>query len=72
MKFKGGSAHALAVIAGISFIPALAQDQSNHTKSGHRLERHSLKTPRPKAMKTRLGRHSHPWRMSTSATEPRF
>jgi quercetin dioxygenase-like cupin family protein len=36
MKLKGRSARVLAVIVGISFIPALAQDQSNHTKSGHR------------------------------------
>ena len=36
MKLKGRFARVLAVIAGISFIPALAQDQSNHTKSGHR------------------------------------
>ncbi|WP_035356763.1 cupin domain-containing protein [Edaphobacter aggregans] len=36
MKLKGRSARVLAVIAGISFIPALAQNQSNHAESGHR------------------------------------
>jgi quercetin dioxygenase-like cupin family protein len=36
MKLKGRSAHVLAVIACISFIPALAQNQSNHAESGHR------------------------------------
>ena len=36
MKLKGRSAQVLAVIAAISFIPALAQNQSNHAESGHR------------------------------------
>jgi len=36
MKSKGRSARVLAVIAGISFIPALAQSQSNRTESGQR------------------------------------
>jgi quercetin dioxygenase-like cupin family protein len=36
MKLKGRTALVIGVIAGISFIPALAQNQSNHTESGHR------------------------------------
>jgi quercetin dioxygenase-like cupin family protein len=36
MKLKGRSARVLAVIAGISSIPALAQNQSNHAESGNR------------------------------------
>jgi len=36
MKFRARPAHVITVIAGISFIPALAQNQSNHAESGHR------------------------------------
>jgi quercetin dioxygenase-like cupin family protein len=36
MKLKGRTALVIGVIAGISFIPALAHNQSNHTESGHR------------------------------------
>jgi quercetin dioxygenase-like cupin family protein len=36
MKLKERTALAIAALAGISFIPALAQNQSNHSESGHR------------------------------------
>ena len=36
MKSKRRSTRVLAAIAGISFVPALAQNQSNHADSGHR------------------------------------
>jgi quercetin dioxygenase-like cupin family protein len=37
MKLKERTARAIVVLAGISFIPALAQNQSNHSESGHRV-----------------------------------
>jgi quercetin dioxygenase-like cupin family protein len=36
MKLKGRTALAIAALAGISLIPALAQNTSNHSESGHR------------------------------------
>ncbi len=36
MKLKGRTGRVIVVLAGISFIPALAQNQSNHAESGHR------------------------------------
>jgi quercetin dioxygenase-like cupin family protein len=36
MKLKGRTALAIATLAGISLIPALAQNESNHTEGGHR------------------------------------
>jgi quercetin dioxygenase-like cupin family protein len=36
MKLKGRTARVIVVLAGISFIPALGQDQPNQTESGHR------------------------------------
>jgi quercetin dioxygenase-like cupin family protein len=36
MKLKGRTALAIAAFAGISLIPALAQNESNHTEGGHR------------------------------------
>lgn len=36
MKLKGRTTLVIGVIAGISFIPGLAQIQSNHIESGHR------------------------------------
>jgi quercetin dioxygenase-like cupin family protein len=36
MKLKGRSARVIAVIAGISFIPAVALNQSNQAESGQR------------------------------------
>jgi len=36
MNIKGRTSLAMAACAGISFIPALAHNQSNHTETGHR------------------------------------
>ena len=36
MKLKGRTALAIAAFAGISLIPALAQNESNHSEGGHR------------------------------------
>ena len=36
MKLKGRTARVIVVLAGISLIPALAQNTSNHTESGQR------------------------------------
>jgi quercetin dioxygenase-like cupin family protein len=36
MKLKERTARVIVVLAGISFIPALAQNQLNHSESGHR------------------------------------
>jgi hypothetical protein len=36
MRLKGRFARVIAVIAGISFISAVALNQSNHAESGHR------------------------------------
>ena len=36
MKLKGQTALAIAALAGISLVPALAQNTSNHTANGHR------------------------------------
>jgi quercetin dioxygenase-like cupin family protein len=36
MKLKGRTALVIVAFAGISFVPALAQNQSNHAESGHR------------------------------------